>query len=221
MNNYSHVAPSASSNRNESEKHFSSSGSTSRGLIALFCFLWGVVFVVAGYTKHADNFCLEYDATVNKAAPYVDHDKLLGPDGSIVNWCRQTGIILILGTVLVFGVCDALYLLEKRDNELQAQDSEVDHSKMPKVAIINLFFTGAFILTMLVQSGLILAITFDKGVPLECKQGHMGDNFVWDTVWVFSVISLIIMSCVGLFLILLLIFLSVFFKSLLTKQSLR
>jgi magnesium-transporting ATPase (P-type) len=206
------VSPSQRSNGNESEKHFSASGSTSRGLIALFCFLWGVVFVVAGYTKYADNFCLEYDATVNKVGPYVDHDKLLGPDGSIVDWCRQTGIILILGTVLVFGVCEALDLLEKRDQEQQGPEGDVDHSKMPKVAMINVFFTGVFILTMLVQSGRILAITFGKGVPLECKHGHMGDNFVWETVWVFSVISLIIMSCVGLFLILLFILASFFFK---------
>ena len=195
----------------ESNQKYKVPENSGQVLVAAFCLSWGVVFLLAGYTDYADNFCLEYDATVNHATPYVDHDKVLGPNGWIVNWCRQTGIILFVGTVLVFFVSECLATTEKDRNDAYMQSNGVAYTNTPFFAYMHVFLSCVYILVMLVQSGLILDVTFGKSVPLECKQGHMGDNFVWDAVWVFSVISLIIMSSVALFVILMIFGLAIIF----------
>ena len=204
----------------ENKKSTENSMSGTSAVVSVCSILWGVVLVVVGFTKHADNFCLHYDNTVNKTIAYVDHDKALGPDGSIIEWSRQTDILLIVGTVMVFFVCEILHKREVEECKREEEEShgESGQKSRPYMAFLTIVLAAIYIVAIIVQSGRAFVIVFGKSVPLECKRGQMGDNAAWDTIYVFSVIALMVLACMGFLLVVLILLASVRYPKILVHS---
>ena len=147
-------------------------------------FMFGVIFMFTGFSYTGDNFCtLPVNGTL-----IDDPDKLLGPNGAIVEWNKMMGIVLIISTLVVTIICTTISIAEKYSK----------HDKEPTIAKnITLFMVGCLSIVQLVLTCLGMNYIFGNKIQSDCVHNHAGDNFAYVTMLIYSWISVLSLSSFG------------------------
>ena len=147
-------------------------------------FMFGVIFMFTGFSYTGDNFCtLPVNGTL-----LDDPDKLLGPEGAIVEWNKMMGIVLIVSTLVVTIVCTTISVAEKYCRN----DGEPTVAKN-----VTLFLVGCLSIVQLVLTCLGMNYIFGNKIQSDCVHSHAGDNFAYVTMLIYSWISVLSFSSIG------------------------
>jgi hypothetical protein len=149
-------------------------------------FIFGVIFMFTGFSYTGDNFCtLPVNGTL-----LDDPDKLLGPEGAIVQWNKMMGIVLITSTMVVTIVCSTISIAEKYLANNDANE--------PIIAkYVTLFLVGCLSIVQLVLTCLGMNYIFGNKIQEDCMHSHAGDNFAYVTMLIYSWISVLSFSSIG------------------------
>ena len=146
-----------------------------------FCF--GIIFLFAGLSYTANEFCQQ---KVNNMS-ISDQYNLLGPEGSIVLWNKFMGVTLISQGIVLTFMSTILQLFEHFTLSNQSGNSHIGRFSNPIVIAILITLT----IIQLIFASLGINTVFSNTVPLQCIANQMGNNFPYVTMLIYSWLSVI------------------------------
>ena len=148
------------------------------GVAILGLFGFGI-FLIAGYSDLADNFCIQ---NIDPEKP-----RLLGPDGYIVQWNKITGCVFLVGVALILTLNHIVHVVMEKIMKIE------DGTPSLIITDANYVIEGIFTPTVLVLAIIGMYHVFSDRVPVECRGIELWTyKMPYLTMQLFSVCSLIV-----------------------------
>lgn len=155
----------------------------------------GILFLIAGYSDFADEFCLSFIDPLQKPS-----ESMLGPEGKIVQWNRVMAALHLIGALMLI-VAAWLY------NNVSPVDSK--ESVPPKMIFILQGIRVAYLLVVFVYTCIGMEYIFSYETPIACRRTHeFQDKIPYVVLWVFSVIYLVLYSVLAAFVAMVLLYIA-------------
>jgi hypothetical protein len=157
----------------------------------------GVLFLFAGYSDFADEFCLDFIDPAQKSS-----ESMIGPEGKIVQWNRVMAGLFLIGS-LIWTVGAWFYTIGS-----PVTNKESVSAKMKLILQCMVF---VYILVIFSYSCIGMEYVFSYETPIACRRSHdFQDKIPYVVLWFFSVFSVVLYSVIAAFVVLVAVYLAFF-----------
>jgi len=157
----------------------------------------GILFLFAGYSDFADEFCLDFIDPAQKSS-----ESMIGPEGKIVQWNRVMAGLFLIGSLLV-QVSTSAYTM--------ASPPTSKESVSRKMILFLQCIMFAYILVIFSYSCVGMQYIFAYETPLACRRSHnFQDKVPYVVLWLFSVLCVLLYSVMAAFSVVMGVYLAFF-----------
>ena len=159
----------------------------------------GILFLFAGYSDFADEFCLDFIDPAQKSS-----ESMIGPEGKIVQWNRVMAGLFLIGSLLV-QVSTSAYTM--------ASPPTSKESVSRKMILFLQCIMFAYILVIFSYSCVGMQYIFAYETPLACRRSHnFQDKVPYVVLWLFSVLCVLLYSVMAAFSVVMGVYLAFFHR---------